>query len=72
MNQMSIAACCLLQVQLVMQQLEASRAQLARLESDLRDYKARAQVRGRAGGGGCKPACCLHKVWYGLKRRSAG
>jgi hypothetical protein len=33
------------QVQLALQQLESSRAQVARLEADLKDYKARAQVR---------------------------
>jgi hypothetical protein len=34
-----------LQVQLALQQLESSRSQVSRLEADLRDYKARAQVR---------------------------
>jgi hypothetical protein len=33
------------QVQLALQQLESSCAQVSRLEADLRDYKARAQVR---------------------------
>jgi hypothetical protein len=51
-----------LQVQLALQQLESSRAQVARLEADLRDYKARAQVRSTCSsyGDGCNAnvLCC--------------
>jgi hypothetical protein len=34
-----------LEVQMAKQQLEAARAQVAKLEADSKDYKARAQVR---------------------------
>lgn len=33
-----------MQVAMAQQQLEASRGQMARLEADLKDYRARAQV----------------------------
>lgn len=33
-----------MEVQMAQQQLEAARAQVVRLESDIKDYKARAQV----------------------------
>lgn len=36
-----------MEVQMAQQQLEAARAQAARLEGDIKDYKARAQVGGR-------------------------
>lgn len=46
-----------MEVQMAQQQLEAARAQVARLEGDIKDYKARAQV-GVGVGWWCRCWCC--------------